>query len=510
MGLRALAPALVRTRRVKPSAAPAAAVGTPGNADAFTVSRSPAGARVAPHADAFSPVVRFASRADALESGPGAAHRRVAAPDRQLITAAFTEALGRPPTADEVQRHASLLATLRAQGKTPDELKAAVTFVLASTPEWQARASYQERLGRLPTPEELSKSIAWGNQLAAEGKSVSEVRAAFDFVLSMTPEWQARASYQERLGRLPTPEELSKSIAWGNQLLAEGKTVGEMGDAFRFVLAMTPEWQARDEYVTSLGRLPSSEEVAKLRTWGTELQAQGKSVEDMRAAFHFVVCCTPEWQARDAYQVHLGRLPNPDELAKMMAFGADLQAQGKSVPELRAAFDYVIALTPEWQERHRPRLNVDRDALYLQQPNGWTCGPTSLAMALAASGVRPADGNTIWEMVDALGARAGVGTPGGVALIADVARRFGVNAESSPSREPSDVRAALERGHGVLVNGDIGGGGHFLYLAGLDAAGNFIVCDPWRPGITSWNEDDLWAFTHHGNNPPGFAEIWPP
>jgi len=177
---------------------------------------------------------------------------------------------------------------------------------------------------------------------------------------------------------------------------------------------------------------------------------------------------------------------------------------------MRAAFDYCIALSPEWQELHRPRLNLNRDELYLQQPNGWTCGPTSLAMALAASGVRPADQGTVWEMVDALGARAGVGTPGGPALIADVARRFGVNAESSTSTDPADVRAALERGHGVVVNGDLGGGGHFLYLAGIDLAGNYVVCDPWRPDITSWNDGDLWAFTHHGNNPPGFAEIWPP
>jgi hypothetical protein len=432
MNLRALAFAAVRVLRQVEVSPPAVRAVPP-----------PAPARPAP-VDRFTPAV-------AVSRAP-----RVSAQDKQLITAAFIEALDRPPTRDELRRHASMLATLRAQGKTSEELKSAVAFVLANTPEWQARASYQERLGRLPTPEELSKAIAWGQQLAAEGKSVSEMRAAFDFVLSMTP-----------------------------------------------------EWQARDEYAVSLGRAPSPDELEHLKALGADLQAQGKSVEEMRAAFHFVTCCTPEWQARDAYQVQLGRLPTPDELERLKALGADLQAQGKSVAEMRAAFDYVIALTPEWQERHRPRLTVDRDAIYLQQPNGWTCGPTSLAMALAACGVRPADASTIWEMVDALGARAGVGTPGGVGLIAQVARRFGVNAESSPSREPADIRAALERGHGVIVNGDIGGGGHFLYLAGIDETGRYIVCDPWRPGITRWDDGDLWAFTHRGNNPPGFAEVWP-
>jgi hypothetical protein len=318
------------------------------------------------------------------------------------------------------------------------------------------------------------------------------------------------AAYAASLNRAPTSDELTKSAALVSSLRAQGKTADECTATLTFLIACTPEWQGRAAYQERLGRAPTAEELSKTITWGQQLQAEGKTVPEMRAAFDFVLAMTPEWQAKDAYAVNLGRAPSADELSRMMAFGADLQGQGKSVEELRAAFNYVIALTPEWQEAHRARLNLNRDELYLQQPNGWTCGPTSLAMALAASGVRPANQDTVWELVDALGARAGVGTPGGVSLIADVARGFGVNAEASSSTDPADVRAALERGHGVVVNGDLGGGGHFLYLAGIDLAGNYIVCDPWRPGITSWNDGDLWAFTHHGNNPPGFAEIWPP
>src|SRR5690606_13191007 len=34
--------------------------------------------------------------------------------------------------------------------------------------------------------------------------------------------------------------------------------------------------------------------------------------------------------------------------------------------------------------------SLDRGSFYLQQPDGWSCGPASLTMALAAWGVRPA------------------------------------------------------------------------------------------------------------------------
>jgi hypothetical protein len=112
-------------------------------------------------------------------------------------------------------------------------------------------------------------------------------------------------------------------------------------------------------------------------------------------------------------------------------------------------------------------------------------------------------------MIGVLGARAGVGTPGSAELIANKARELGVNAEYNGSKDPADMRAALERGHGIVVNGDLGGGGHFIYVAGLDEQGRYIVCDPWRPGITRWGDAELNEFTHHGINPPGFAEIWP-
>lgn len=369
--------------------------------------------------------------------------------------------------------------------------------------------SYQARLGRAPTDLEVTKGVGFLESLRTQGKSAEERRAAMEFVIALSPEWQAKEAFQTGLGRAPTPEELSKLTSFGNELAAQGKPTSEVRGAMDFVIALSPEWQAKDTYQASLGRAPSADELSKLTAFGNDLAAQGKPTPEVRAAMNFVVAMSPEWQAKDAYRAMLGREGSPEEVAGLVGFGADQLAQGRQVPEMRAGMDFLIALSPEWQAKH-PSLNTDRDAIYLQQPNGWTCGPTSLAMAMAAMGVRPANQDTVWEMVDALGARQGVGTPGGVSLVADVARRFGVNAEANGSTDPADVRAALERGHGVIVNGQLGhSSGHFLYLSGLDENGDYIVCDPWRPGIQRWNDGDLWDFTHGGPNPPGFAEVWP-
>ncbi|MBL8920483.1 MAG: C39 family peptidase [Myxococcaceae bacterium] len=371
------------------------------------------------------------------------------------------------------------------------------------------KATYAAALQRKPTTAEVKKGVAFLESLRAQGKTGAELRGAMDFVIACTPEWQAKDAYRASLGREGTPDELAKLSAWGAEQAAQGKPVEELRAGMNFLIALTPEWQAKDAYRASLGREGTPDELAKLSAWGAEQAAQGKPVEELRAGMNFLIAMSPEWQAKDAYRNMLGREGSPEEVWNLAAWGGQQLAEGRPVPEMRAGMDFLIALSPEWQAKN-PRLNADRDAIYLQQPNGWTCGPTSLAMALAASGVRPANGDTIWELVDALGARAGVGTPGGVSLIADVARRFGVNAEANGSTDPADVRAALERGHGVVVNGHLGGvSGHFLYLSGLDENGDYIVCDPWRPGIQRWNDGDLWAFTHGGPNPPGFAEVWP-
>lgn len=165
-------------------------------------------------------------------------------PYAEQISATFRQQLGREPTAEEVQRYTQLAESVAAQGKGPADIEAAFRWVVCSGPEWQATQVFREELGRDPTPDELQKSITWGNELGAQGRSTGELRAAFQFVTRMGPEWQARSVSQKELGRDPTPDELQRSIEWGSSLLAEGKSTGEMRGAFEFVTRLSPEYQA--------------------------------------------------------------------------------------------------------------------------------------------------------------------------------------------------------------------------------------------------------------------------
>jgi hypothetical protein len=151
--------------------------------------------------------------------------------------------------------------------------------------------------------------------------------------------------------------------------------------------------------------------------------------------------------------------------------------------------------------------NDDRNAIYLQQPNGWSCGPTSLAMAMASFGLRPANQNTVSEMINALHASSSEGTPGGPAYVAQVAQGLGLDAHSSTSQNASDMRAELEAGRGVIVNGSLGNVGHFIYLDGIADDGRFVVCDPYRPGVTRMTDAELQQFARAGSHPPGYVSV---
>ena len=151
-----------------------------------------------------------------------------------------------------------------------------------------------------------------------------------------------------------------------------------------------------------------------------------------------------------------------------------------------------------------------RSDYYLAQPGQWQCGPTSLTMAMKDWGLRPANYNTMNEMVNLTGANSNVGVPGNASLIASAARAVGAQASYNSSNNVNDVRAALQRGHTVVLNGSLNSGGHFIYVSGLDKNGNFIIGDPARPGITTMTHSELQYFATHnaGQHPPGFAEIW--
>ena len=154
--------------------------------------------------------------------------------------------------------------------------------------------------------------------------------------------------------------------------------------------------------------------------------------------------------------------------------------------------------------------NTDRDSIYYQQPNGWTCGPSSLAMAEKAWGVGEANGDNMNRLAGAMGVTPDTGVPGNASLIAAQARRDGLQANYNSSNDAAAVSAAIDAGHTCVVNGSLSSGGHFIYVAGKDQSGNFIICDPARPGVTSMTADQLTGFMRNnaGQHPPGFAEIW--
>lgn len=381
-------------------------------------------------------------------------------------------------------------------------------------------------LGREPTAEEMT---LWHERVESEamrGATRAEIAGWLERQIKALPEAQgvaaARDEVQKLLGREDTD---GRFTAQARDLSAQGKTEAEIRAAIAFSVQQTDEYQFRhpEEMVNAayrefLGRDATSAEVEATRGPIAAWQAEGRSAADTANGVRFCVAVGDDAQAlrfdqtvEVIYQEELGRSATPEEQANAQQSLERFRAEGKPVPEIANIVRFCVALSPEWQERHRPPIDTNRDNLYLRQPNGWSCGPTSLTMAMAAIGVRPSNTDTMWEMANLLGARAGLGTPGGPDLIAQKARELGVNATSSTSMDPQAVREALERGHGVIVNGGLGPGtGHFIYISGLDENGQYIVCDPWRPEITRWNDDQLrdFEFSGYPGHPPGFAEIW--
>jgi predicted chitinase/biotin carboxyl carrier protein len=155
--------------------------------------------------------------------------------------------------------------------------------------------------------------------------------------------------------------------------------------------------------------------------------------------------------------------------------------------------------------------NLDHNQWYKPQPGNWQCGPTSLTMAMASWGMRPADDATLDEMVKLTGANPDDGVPGNASLVANAAKEAGMEATFNPDGSAAAVGAAVDRGHSVILNGGLpGGGGHFIYVAGRDDSGNFLVGDPARPQITSMTPTELEQFSNAnpGQHPNGFAEVW--
>jgi hypothetical protein len=275
-------------------------------------------------------------------------------------------------------------------------------------------------------------------------------------------------------------------------------------------------------YRTVLGREPDPEGQANWVAQADAWSALGSSDDDISANL------VKQFQQSDEfvgglvngqYQAVLGRDADPEGMSGYSQMVRDQLSQGASPDDVKQQLAGILTSSEEYQGLHPAApaapvdpaavtgRNDDRNAIYLQQPNGWSCGPTSLAMAMASFGLRPANQNTVSEMINALHASSSEGTPGGPAYVASVAQGLGLDAHSSTSQNASDMRAELEAGRGVIVNGSLGNVGHFIYLDGIADDGRFIVCDPYRPGVTRMTDAELEQFSRAGSHPPGYVSV---
>jgi hypothetical protein len=404
------------------------------------------------------------------------------------------------------------------QQKALDALKAAEDVGASKKAEEKlAAATLRAYLHRDATPAELL-----GLEQTVQKHSASRVAKQ----LSARPEAAALAQVDGASKALlgqnhPDPALYDQA----RQLSQQGQTPAQIRSAVEDTIKASADYRrlhmsdaVTAAYQKDLNRAPTLDETLAGVQQLKPLIDQGKTGADTDAALHDTLSATSEYRKLHAadnvnavYAFVMGRAPNPTELQQGDDLVGKLIDEGKSNADVNQVLGYLCTLTPEWQAKH-PQMNTDRDAIYMQQPNGWTCGPTSLAMAMVAAGKRPANQDTIWEMAapDKLNTIANHSTDKMPDQIADIARSMGVNAEGHIDGHASDIRAALAAGHGTVVNGtNGGGGGHFIYLAGLDQNGQFIVCDPWHPEITRWNDADLENFTRNGPGPGNFVEIWP-
>lgn len=159
---------------------------------------------------------------------------------------------------------------------------------------------------------------------------------------------------------------------------------------------------------------------------------------------------------------------------------------------------------------------LERDRWYISQAgdgsNWYACGPTSLTMALAAYGISPATESNRQKLIRETGTNPDIGFPGTSDKMAAEARRRGLNAESRATTDWREVDAQLSQGRSVIVNGTMAGRNgalikHFVFIAGKDPAGNYIVGDPAKPNAT-WTSADLRGFLTRGGEPNGYAAVW--
>ncbi len=162
-----------------------------------------------------------------------------------------------------------------------------------------------------------------------------------------------------------------------------------------------------------------------------------------------------------------------------------------------------------------PTESSRRNSWYISQAgDNYGCAPTSLTMALAANGLmEPTEANR-QRLIRETGTNREVGFPGTSSLMAEEARRRGLQAEAHYTTDWRAVDAELSKGRQAIVNGTtIGRDGttlfkHFVFISGKDAAGNYLVGDPTGSRPTTWSQSEVAAFLTRGPAPNGFTAVW--
>ncbi len=378
-----------------------------------------------------------------------------------------------------------------------------------------------DRLAALP-PQPFAQAVAVDAFLARPSALLATAAVTPDD--ARLSELVANA-YRTVLGREPDPEGyagwLGQAHAWASLGASDTDIATTLTQQFR-ASDEAVQGLVQAQYHALLGRDADPEGLAGFSAAVRQQLAEGLEPDAIAANVASMIQSSEEFRlghldalVEGVYGEVLGRHSDPEGLAGWTAQASAMRDAGSSAEEIHAALVSAFQQSPEYLQAHGEQpsapaptgRNSNRDELLLQQPNGWTCGPTTLAMAMAAFGLRPANGDTIDEMTSALRARPGVGTPGDVSYVAQVARGLGLDANASRSQSAGDMRAELEAGRGVIVNGGLSTGGHFLYLAGIAEDGRFIVCDPFRPGVSRFTDAELERFCHTGSHPPGFVSV---
>lgn len=138
------------------------------------------------------------------------------------------------------------------------------------------------------------------------------------------------------------------------------------------------------------------------------------------------------------------------------------------------------------------------------------CGPT--VMAMAVSSMTDADTDPVrmadWAVQHGYWAR---GSGSYHSIVMGTARDFGMEAESFPSRDAADLRAALWQGKllvALVGPGHFTEGGHFILIRGVTLSGEVLVADPNSPerSLMLWDPqiilDELSSARDHG------APLW--